>query len=82
MSIRKKLLILLLVVALAPLILTSLLYRYWTHSLGNHLAAGARKTLTQSARLQLQQLVAHFVPANQSKVYRSTCFSMPSGAGW
>jgi sigma-B regulation protein RsbU (phosphoserine phosphatase) len=57
MSIRKKLLILLLLVSLAPLIIASLLHRYWTHSLGNHLAGEVRETLTQSARLQLQQLV-------------------------
>ncbi len=57
MRIRWKLLILLLAISLAPLIVSAALHRLSMLGLGDHLASGTRKVLTETARRHLQVLV-------------------------
>ena len=60
MKIRWKLLILLLVIALAPLITSAVLHRAWTRRLGQRLATGRREILVDDARDTLQRLVDQY----------------------
>ncbi len=57
MKIRRKLLILLLLVALSPLVAVSIVDHVSTHRLGTHLAARTRQILIQNARVQLHEIV-------------------------
>jgi sigma-B regulation protein RsbU (phosphoserine phosphatase) len=57
MPIRRKLLILLLVIALVPTITAAVLHRVWTRRLGGTLCAGTREALEENARYHLQVLV-------------------------
>ncbi|MHC4983767.1 MAG: SpoIIE family protein phosphatase [Planctomycetota bacterium] len=60
MSIRWRVLILLLVISLGPLIIVSLLQLRSMQQLGDELAAETRRRVTQEARRHLEHLVADF----------------------
>jgi len=60
MKIRKKLMILLLGIALVPLVAASVLDRVATRKLGHHLAGQTREILTEQAQYRLRRLVHDF----------------------